>query len=61
MNGYMRALIECSFYFKIFGSHYEMFSSSTSGVDFKMKTLEIDGIKVRIQIWYVLFFSDDVI
>ncbi|KAK6294911.1 ras-related protein Rab-15-like isoform X1 [Coregonus clupeaformis] len=24
---------------------------STIGVDFKMKTLEIDGIKVRIQIW----------
>lgn len=24
---------------------------SIPGVDFKMKTLEIDGIKVRIQIW----------
>ncbi|XP_058472224.1 ras-related protein Rab-15-like isoform X2 [Solea solea] len=24
---------------------------STIGVDFKMKTLEIDGIKVRVQIW----------
>ncbi|MBN3326235.1 RAB15 protein, partial [Atractosteus spatula] len=24
---------------------------STIGVDFKMKTLEVDGIKVRIQIW----------
>ncbi|KAM4625175.1 ras-related protein Rab-15-like [Polymixia lowei] len=24
---------------------------STIGVDFKMKTLEIDGIKVRLQIW----------
>uniref|UniRef100_A0A2I3HYU4 Ras-related protein Rab-15 n=1 Tax=Nomascus leucogenys TaxID=61853 RepID=A0A2I3HYU4_NOMLE len=23
----------------------------TSGVDFKMKTIEVDGIKVRIQIW----------
>lgn len=23
-----------------------------TGVDFKMKTLLIDGIKVRIQIWY---------
>lgn len=32
----------------------------TPGVDFKMKTLEIDGIKVRIQIWYVLFFCDDI-
>lgn len=25
-----------------------------------MKTLEIDGVKVRIQIWYVLFFNDDI-
>lgn len=25
-----------------------------------MKTLEIDGIKVRIQIWYVLCFADDI-
>ncbi|XP_049319879.1 ras-related protein Rab-15 isoform X2 [Astyanax mexicanus] len=24
---------------------------STIGVDFKMKTLEVDGVKVRIQIW----------
>ncbi|XP_034531829.1 ras-related protein Rab-15-like [Notolabrus celidotus] len=24
---------------------------STIGVDFKMKTLEIDGVKVRVQIW----------
>ncbi|NWI21483.1 RAB15 protein, partial [Dromaius novaehollandiae] len=24
---------------------------STIGVDFKMKTIEVDGIKVRIQIW----------
>uniref|UniRef100_A0A3B5LYM7 small monomeric GTPase n=1 Tax=Xiphophorus couchianus TaxID=32473 RepID=A0A3B5LYM7_9TELE len=24
---------------------------STIGVDFKMKTIEIDGLKVRIQIW----------
>lgn len=22
-----------------------------AGVDFKMKTIEVDGIKVRIQIW----------
>lgn len=25
----------------------------SSGVDFKMKTIEIDGTKVRVQIWYV--------
>lgn len=25
--------------------------SSFSGIDFKMKTLLIDGIKVRVQIW----------
>ena len=24
---------------------------STIGVDFKMKTIEVDGMKVRIQIW----------
>lgn len=29
------------------------FSLCPSGVDFKMKTLEIDGVKVRIQIWWV--------
>lgn len=52
----MRALIKCSFYFKIFEIILKRFPFP--GVDFKMKTLEIDGIKVRIQIWYVLFFSN---
>nr|XP_046269763.1 ras-related protein Rab-15-like [Scatophagus argus] len=32
-------------------SEFDPSHISTIGVDFKMKTLEIDGIKVRIQIW----------
>ncbi|KAK7904957.1 hypothetical protein WMY93_017564 [Mugilogobius chulae] len=32
-------------------SEFESSHISTIGVDFKMKTLEIDGIKVRVQIW----------
>jgi len=52
----MKALIECSFYLKIFEIIMKCFPFP--GVDFKMKTLEIDGIKVRIQIWYGLFFSN---
>jgi len=56
MNGSMKALIECSFYLKIFEIIMKCFPFP--GVDFKMKTLEIDGIKVRIQIWYGLFFSN---
>lgn len=27
------------------------FSLYWSGIDFKMKTLEVDGTKVRVQIW----------
>ncbi|XP_072313774.1 ras-related protein Rab-15-like isoform X1 [Eucyclogobius newberryi] len=32
-------------------SEFESSYISTIGVDFKMKTLEIDGVKVRVQIW----------
>ncbi|XP_019940308.2 ras-related protein Rab-15-like [Paralichthys olivaceus] len=32
-------------------SEFDPSHISTIGVDFKMKTLEIDGVKVRIQIW----------
>ncbi|XP_041810200.1 ras-related protein Rab-15-like [Chelmon rostratus] len=32
-------------------SEFDPAHISTIGVDFKMKTLEIDGIKVRVQIW----------
>ncbi|XP_018545758.1 ras-related protein Rab-15 [Lates calcarifer] len=32
-------------------SEFDPSHISTIGVDFKMKTLEIDGIKVRVQIW----------
>lgn len=32
-------------------SEFESSHISTIGVDFKMKTLEIDGVKVRVQIW----------
>lgn len=32
-------------------SEFDPSHISTIGVDFKMKTLEIDGIKVRLQIW----------
>ncbi|XP_070698475.1 ras-related protein Rab-15-like [Pempheris klunzingeri] len=32
-------------------SEFDPLHISTIGVDFKMKTLEIDGIKVRVQIW----------
>ncbi|XP_044231107.1 ras-related protein Rab-15-like [Thunnus albacares] len=32
-------------------SEFDPTHISTIGVDFKMKTLEIDGIKVRVQIW----------
>ncbi|XP_055014082.1 ras-related protein Rab-15-like isoform X2 [Boleophthalmus pectinirostris] len=32
-------------------SEFESSHISTIGVDFKMKTLEIDGLKVRVQIW----------
>ncbi|XP_030212361.1 ras-related protein Rab-15 [Gadus morhua] len=30
---------------------YHPYHISTIGVDFKMKTLDIDGVKVRVQIW----------
>ncbi|KAG8013643.1 Ras-related protein Rab-15 [Nibea albiflora] len=32
-------------------SEFDPSHISTIGVDFKMKTLEIDGVKVRVQIW----------
>uniref|UniRef100_A0A3B4APK7 small monomeric GTPase n=1 Tax=Periophthalmus magnuspinnatus TaxID=409849 RepID=A0A3B4APK7_9GOBI len=32
-------------------SDFESSHISTIGVDFKMKTLEMDGLKVRVQIW----------
>ncbi|KAM7375719.1 hypothetical protein PAMP_005499 [Pampus punctatissimus] len=32
-------------------SEFDPTHISTIGVDFKMKTLEIDGVKVRVQIW----------
>ncbi|XP_062253567.1 ras-related protein Rab-15-like [Platichthys flesus] len=32
-------------------SEFDPSHISTIGVDFKMKTLEIDGLKVRVQIW----------
>ncbi|XP_026160468.1 ras-related protein Rab-15-like [Mastacembelus armatus] len=32
-------------------SEFDSSHISTIGVDFKMKTLDIDGIKVRVQIW----------
>ncbi|KAI4804620.1 hypothetical protein KUCAC02_026243 [Chaenocephalus aceratus] len=32
-------------------SEFDPSHISTIGVDFKMKTLELDGIKVRVQIW----------
>ncbi|XP_068577824.1 ras-related protein Rab-15-like [Cebidichthys violaceus] len=32
-------------------SYFDPSHISTIGVDFKMKTLELDGIKVRVQIW----------
>lgn len=32
-------------------SDFDSSHFSTIGVDFKMKTLEIDGVKVRVQIW----------
>uniref|UniRef100_A0A8C6U323 Ras-related protein Rab-15 n=1 Tax=Neogobius melanostomus TaxID=47308 RepID=A0A8C6U323_9GOBI len=32
-------------------SEFESSHISTIGVDFKMKTLEIDGVQVRVQIW----------
>lgn len=32
-------------------SEFESSHISTIGVDFKMKTMEIDGVKVRVQIW----------
>ncbi|XP_047466155.1 ras-related protein Rab-15-like [Mugil cephalus] len=32
-------------------SEFDSAHISTIGVDFKMKTLEIDGVKVRVQIW----------
>lgn len=34
----------------MFAMHNNIFLYSV-GVDFKMKTLKIDGIKVRVQIW----------
>lgn len=43
-------IVDCEKYLSYQSSVLSLFSS---GVDFKMKTLEIDGIKVRIQIWYV--------
>ncbi|XP_056282353.1 ras-related protein Rab-15-like isoform X2 [Pseudoliparis swirei] len=32
-------------------SYFDHSHISTIGVDFKMRTLEVDGIKVRVQIW----------
>lgn len=32
-------------------SEFDPSHISTIGIDFKMKTLEIDGVKVRVQIW----------
>ncbi|XP_054597536.1 ras-related protein Rab-15 isoform X3 [Nothobranchius furzeri] len=32
-------------------SHISTIGKKPSGVDFKMKTVEIDGIKIRVQIW----------
>uniref|UniRef100_A0A673C1V4 Ras-related protein Rab-15 n=1 Tax=Sphaeramia orbicularis TaxID=375764 RepID=A0A673C1V4_9TELE len=32
-------------------SEFDSSHISTIGIDFKMKTLEIDGVKVRVQIW----------
>ncbi|XP_068194226.1 ras-related protein Rab-15-like [Antennarius striatus] len=32
-------------------SEFDICHISTIGVDFKMKTIEVDGIKVRMQIW----------
>lgn len=38
----------------------DSFSSSfisTIGIDFKMKTIEIEGKKIKLQIWYDKFFN----
>lgn len=37
--------------FRLLQTWFPNLISSFSGIDFKMKTLLIDGIKVRVQIW----------
>ena len=34
-----------------FPDHAEFLQLSTIGVDFDMKTIDVDGVKVKLQIW----------
>ena len=52
-SGVGKTCILCRFSDDSFNSSF----ISTIGIDFKMKTIELNGKKIKLQIWLVLFFN----